>query len=288
MGANSYKISEHKDEIFTDIIKKLLWVPIAAIIPLGAKLVNIIYKNITAESQYATFSNILMVSCVVLSVLSIIISVNMLHKNAQVAKKNKLIENNKNREISSDYRFSSIIAELTFDDNRKNITSTLDYNMTVLADNVTEFKRDLIWSGSKYNGTRILQKNDNRYEIEDSQRDHSPYPYIIKFNSEKKRGETISLKTETSVVDEKLDMIPEYSFMAKYQIDELILKIIAPEGMIKNVKQAVYADRAKSICIEPPRNMTSETVRNLVVFTYRILNPTLLYTYCIEWEFTKQ
>lgn len=282
-----FNISEHKDEIILHIIKNLIWIPIAAIIPLVNKLLNILRDNIIIHSEYITFSNILIVISVLLSAISIITSIYLLKKNNKAINKEVNSEkiDNKKEEISCDYRFSSIVAELTFDDNRKNITSTIAYKMTVLAESVNELKRDIVWSGSKYNGTKLTNKNGD-YELLDSDRNHSPYPYSIVFNSEKKRGDKIEFTTETSVVDENLDMLPQYSFMAKYQIDKLIIRVIAPRNMIKNVKKSVYADRAKGICIESPQGIGAEYVRNLVRYTYEITNPTLLYNYFIEWEFT--
>ena len=282
-----YNIRKYKDEIITHIIKNLIWIPIAATIPLVTKLVNILRDNIGNQSQYITFSNILIVISILLSMASIITCIFILKREKEKSntEMNIVPSNNLNEEISCDYRFSSIIAELTFDDDRKNITSTVDYKMTVLAESVTELKRDIIWSGSKYNGTKIVNKNGD-YDLIDSDRNHSPYPYTIIFNSEKKRGDIIEFKTETSVVDENLDMLPQYSFMVKYQIDKLIIRVIAPRNMLKNVKKSIYADRSKEICIETPKTITEDRVRNLVRYTYEITNPTLLYNYFVEWEFT--
>ncbi len=279
-----YNISDHKDEIITDIIKNLIWVPIAAIIPLGNKLINILYSNITDESKYITFSNILIIICMLLSAFSIIFCINIFKKyNKDLTKTES--EKNSTDEALFDFRFSSIVAEFTFDDDRRNITSTIDYKMTVLSESVTELKRNLIWSGSEYNGTKLIYMNGD-YELVDSDRKHSPYPYTILFNSEKKRGDIIELKTETTVKDGNLDMIPMYSFMAKYQIDTLIIRVIAPKGMIKNVKKSIYADRAKEIVVKKPECINGESIRNLVRYSYKIENPTLFYNYFIEWEFT--
>lgn len=282
-----YNIVDHKDEIITHILKNLIWFPIATLIPLVYNLIELLRENLTGQSQYITFLNALIAVSVLLSIVSIALCIHMLKKSDERKKERQKKEkaNNAYDELSCDYRFSSIIAELTFDDDRKHVTSTIGYKMTVLAESVTELKRDIIWSGSKYNGTKIIYKNGD-YELIDSDRDHSPYPYTIIFNSEKKRGDIIEFKTETSVADENLDMIPQYSFMVKYQIDKLIIRVIAPKNMIKNVKKSIYADRAKEICIATPKTITEDRVRDLVRYTYEITNPTLLYNYFIEWEFT--
>ncbi len=278
-----YNIKEHKDEIITSIIKNLIWAPIAALIPIGYNLINTLCLNIKNGSDFFTASNILITICLLLSVTSIIICIKLScnYRKKSINEEPSSVQDS----ISSDFRFSSIVAELSFDDNRKDITSTIDYNMTVLAESVTELKRDLIWSGAKYNGTKLVKK-DGEYDLIDSDRESSPFPYTIAFNTEKKRGDFITFKTETHVVDENYNMMPVYSFMVKYQIDKLVLRVIAPKGMIKNVKQAVYADRAKEIQVKKPVNIVPEYVRNLVRYTYEIETPSLLYNYFIEWEFT--
>ncbi|MBD5530441.1 MAG: hypothetical protein HDR02_18845 [Lachnospiraceae bacterium] len=279
-----YDLKEHKNEIITHIIKNLIWFPIAAIIPLGTKLINILYDSISKDSNIITLSNILILLCILLSLTSIIIGIISIKKSK---KRNETADDlNNNSNISTDFRFSSVIAELTFDDNRKNLTSTIDYKMIVLTDSAKELKRDLIWSGATYNGTKIVHMN-GEYELIDSDRKQSPYCYSIIFNSEKKRGDLIEFKTETSVIDDNLDMMPMYSFMVKYQIDKLIIRVIAPKGMIKNVTKAIYADRGKNICIKEPENVNADTIRNLVRYTYEIKSPTILHNYFIEWEFTK-
>lgn len=275
-----YKITKHKDEIITGIIKNLIWFPIAAIIPLLWKLLCILYDNFTQNSEYITFQNILSLICLILSIISIILWIVYFIK-----RKNKTLSEN-NNSISSDLRFSTIEAELIFDDNRQNIISAIDYKMTVLSESVSELKREIIWSGNKYNGTRLVSMNGD-YQLIDTNRESSPYPYTINFNSEKKRGDFIEFKTETSVTDENYTMLPRYSFMVKYQIDKLILRVVAPRNMIKNVKKAIYADRAKEICVEKPKNITREKIRELERYTFEIENPSLLYNFFIEWEFTK-
>lgn len=285
-----YDIKKHKDEIITGIIKNLVWVPIAALIPIGNRLLNILLINYFTGSQNYKFQDLVSLFCFILSVSAIIFCIILYKKiikapmQEESSDETEKVESEKPT-ISSDFRFSSIVAELTFDDDRKNITSTIDYKMTVLTGSLTELERQLIWTGTEYKGTRLVQMNGD-YELVDSTRTSSPYTYKIVFNAEKKRGDIVEFKTETSVVDGKLEMIPMYSFMAKYQIDKLVLRIIAPKRMIKDVTHSVYADTAKGICVEKPQSIPAENIRNLVRYTYEIVNPSLLYNYFIEWKFT--
>lgn len=277
-----YCIKEHRDEIVTHIIKQLIWVPIAAVIPMVGTLLKIIYNNIVSghDNVWSTL----------LSVASTIISINCSvyifrrNKKRELADEPEDMKASEEPEIVSKYKFSSVSAEMIFN-TREDIISTIDYKMIILQDGVSELSRDLIWTGTTYNGTKLIQKNGN-YDLIDSTRARSPYNYTIVLNEEKKPGEQIEFKTETSVTDGKCDMTPVYSFMVKYQIDELKLCIIAPKDLIKNVKSVVYADRSREIQVSPKKAIRCENVGNLRKYVYEIKNPNLLYNYFMEWEFT--
>lgn len=269
-----YKVSEHREEIITHIIKNLIWIPIAAVIPLVWKVAQIIFSKLPNISE-GIWSIILSCISVAISIFTVIYVVYISKKREKKRQQNQIVSN---------FRFSSVTAELVFN-TRTEITSTIDYKMIILADSVSELPRDVIWTGSKYNGTKLIQANGD-YELVEGGRSRSPYPYTINFNDEKKRGELVEFKTETSVEDGNLDMTPIYSFMVKYQIDELKLCVIAPKNMLKNVKKAVYADRARALLVNEPVAIRGETVGNLKKFVFEIKNPSLLYNYFIEWEFT--
>ncbi len=175
-------------------------------------------------------------------------------------------------------------AELVFND-RVNIESKLTYDMEVLKDGISKIQREIIWSGTKYNGTQLLEA-PRGYTISDSKRKQSPYLHTVYFNEEKKPGDSVNFVTSTSISDDGEEMSPVYSFMVKYQIDELVLHVVAPPGLITNVKKAAYADRGREINVIKPATITKENIGNLVRYTYSIKNPTILYNYFIEWEFT--
>lgn len=267
-----YKLLDHKDEIITHLIKNLIWTPIAAILPMSIALVKSIFDTVKSqENKFFTSTNIL----IVLSILLLIGLFFFLKMS---------IEETKEKALSSKFRAELMDAELTFD-TREKITSKLTYNMTALVNNITEIERLITWTGSKYIKTSIEDTNGD-YSLVDSNRKISPHPIKISFNPEKNSGDFVKFTTVTSVEDGDKEMSPHYSFMVKYQIDKLVLHVVAPRGLIKNVKKAVYADTGREIIVEKPSSIRSENVGNLVRYTYEIENPTFLYNYFIEWEFT--
>ena len=286
---SKYNLADHKDEILTNIIKNLIWAPIAAIIPIIWKLLNTLYNKIASTAGIFTWENILSIVAILVSFVTIIINIfSLKRKNLAETKKKDaehiMDEENVIKNFEPDYRVSSLTAEMTFN-SRTEITSCIDCKMVVLAKSVTELNRDLIWSGSEYKGTKLVERN-GPYEIIDSNRAQSPYPYTIVYNEEKKRGDKVEFKTETSVVDGKLDMSPVYSVMVKYQIDELIIRVVAPRNMLKHVNKVVYADRGRQIRVTVPEPAKKEDVGPYSSYTFAENNPTLLYNYFLEWEFT--
>lgn len=268
-----YKISEHKEEIITHLIQNLIWMPITAVIPIFLALTKNILSNEFSSKNIFSSTNIL----ILCSMAIIIISYSFI-------KKSTINKQEQNHDLLfSKFRANSMVAELSFE-NREKLTSKITYEMNVLS-NISEIKRTITWTGSQYVGTTLSNENGN-YSLVDSKRDFSPHEIKILLNSEKKNGDFVRFTTETNVLDTNHEMSPHYSFMVKYQIDELILHVVAPAHLLKNVKRAIYADVAKEIPIGEAYSLAGENIGNLVRYTYRIPNPTFLYNYFIEWEFT--
>lgn len=308
-----YNIADHKDEIITHIIKNLIWVPIAALIPIGFTILNVVYQNV--KSNTTSYDIVFLIGFGILVLIMIIIIICYIKATIKTEELQNIIKecerdlemrkaeisnlesNLKNlmseiekyhlKDLSFEVKFSAVTATLEFKNGRNEIISTLDYDMIVLAESISQLSRDIIWSGTSYNGTKLIEK-DGDYELIDSDRTGSPYPYRIIFKSPLKKGNRVHFKTETIVSDSTLTMIPMYSFMVKYPTEKLTLKIIAPDSLIKNVKKAIYVDRAQELCLEKPSALAVERIMHgWSGYTYNISNPSMLYNYFIEWEFTK-
>lgn len=278
-----YNPFDHLDEIITHLIKNLVWLPIAAIVPMivaiGKNIIEIIK---IPDGSFFTWTNVLiLLSILILIALCLFLKISVVNK---IQKQQEEIDKSKENALSSDFRAKSMEAELCFE-NREKITSRITYNMVALKNSITEIVRPITWTGSSYIGTTIEETNDD-YTLIDSTRKISPHRIKILFNNEKNNGDFIKFTTVTSVEDGNHEMSPHYSFMVKYQIDELVLHVVAPPNLIKKVTKSVYADTAKVIQVEKPTAISKENVANLVRYTYKIKNPTFLYNYFIEWEFT--
>lgn len=274
-----YEIKEHKDEIITNTLQNLIWIPILALVSLVWNLLKLAYNKILDFDDYIILI-IIVATATTLSLVSIVIFIITHIKNIGIQNKIKKID-----EIALDYKFTNVTAELILDKERKNIRSIISYDMVVLAKKLKLIKRQITWSGSIYKGTSIIE-GEEYCRIIDSDRSTSPYPYQIKFFQELNLGDNVSFTTQTLVSDEEKIMMPLYVFFVKHQIENLTLRIIAPEKMIKNVTHAIYADTSKEICVDEPKNIVGEKIDNLVRYTYNIQSPVLQYNYFLEWEFT--
>lgn len=280
-----YKISEHKEAIITNLVSNIIWYLLTILIAnvlLWIPLIKGIYKSIKTNTYnipiYAfiligisvLFMFILMVSAIHFAIKS--------HRN-QGTKQEAKDED----EITTDLIFNKLEIELYFKD-RKNIFSYLTYDCQANKVGYHEFEKSILWTGNKYNYTKILESNGN-YSLTDSTRKASPYNYIINFNKSFSIGENIYFKLETSVNDDDLSMTPVFSHMLKQQTTQLVIHLTVPRDLVKNIRAAVYKDISRTLKVPNDIKLIQNNVGDLIQFSYTIDNPTLLNNYCIEWDF---
>ena len=277
---SNYKISEHKDEIITGIIRNLIWVPIAAIIPLIWKLIQFLYSNISWDSLL-TFSNILALVAIIISVTAIVV-VMKFRFSKSVSKNQKQVS----MEPITDFRINLLVAEFHIK-NSDEIISTLDYDITANRNNVQSFKKPILWTGDKYIQTKLIHKNCAEYTLHDKGVNDGYHICEICFNKEIKCQDKIKFKLETMVSDLKSQMQPFYGYTVKHQTDMLILRVVVEPNKIHNVRKCICWDWERQMTVEEPEPIPKKTIGGNEVYEIEIPSPTLLYKYLIEWEFTK-
>lgn len=280
----SYDISKHKDEIITGIIKNLVWVPIAAIIPVVWGLIKTLSKNLL-ESKYLTFSNILAGIAIVISLACIFILLKIRFFKGK-RKPAEDSESTHNDVIPlTDFRINSIVAEMHIKDNN-DIISTLDYELTANKDDLQFFQKSVLWTGDKYNGTKLKSSNSTDYTFHDMGGNDGYHIYQVRFNKEVKCLDKIEFTLETSVSDSNHQMQPFYGYCVKHQVDKLTLRVVAPPNMIRNIRQNICWDWERLMNVGEPKTVSKEVIGGNEVYQIEVHNPTLLYKYFLEWEFT--
>lgn len=274
-----YNIKEHKDEIITHVVKNIIWLPIAATIPLINAVIGSLKQNFF--TQDSVFVIVLSVLSFLLSLLAVLIAL----KDPFKKKHNKSVTNESAILPIALFRVKSVETELFFE-NRTDITSTVSYDLIANEDGVRYFQKEIIWSGQDYFGTDLVECNGN-YSFEITDNNNSLHTYKVLFNDPVKCQDNIKFKTVTKVADSTSKMQPVSSYMVKHQIDLLTIRVVVPRGLIKNVRKSIYADLARQVKIEPSSVVDKKNIGSNDVYEITIKNPTLLYRYYLEWEFTK-
>ncbi len=276
----NYQISEHKDEIITSIVKNLVWLPIAATIPLIWKLIQLLFKN-TSLNNIFTFSNILAVVAIAISIATVVIVIKLKKGKPETPKKEDLDP----LKPITDLRINKLEAEFHIKSSDK-IISTLDYNITANIDGLQHFIKPILWTGDKYNGTKLIEKDSPCYTLHDKGVNDGYHICEVNFNKEIKCQDKIRFKLQTEVSDTNCKMQPFYGYTVKHQIDKLILRVVIEPNKIHNVRKSICWDWERQMAVETPKLLSKKIIGDNEVYEVEIPNPTLLYKYFIEWEFT--
>lgn len=276
-----YHISEHKNDIITNLISNAIWYILifctTQIFLWSPLIIGIIRKVKNGKYSIPIYAFILVGISIFLMLLLVVVTILVL-LNLYKGK------NNSELEIKTDLIFNSLDIELYFKD-RINILTYLTYDCVVNKDNYNEeFKKQIIWTGGTYNYTKIIKSNGD-YSLTDSNRNASPHTYIIDFNKTFLLRENMFFKLETSVTDDDLSMTPVFSHMIKHQTIKFNIHLSVPQNLITNVRPAVYRDIARTIKVPHNIQIEAKNVGNLIQYSYTIDNPNLLNNYCIEWDF---
>ena len=101
----------------------------------------------------------------------------------------------------------------------------------------------------------------------------------------------IKFTLKTSVEDMMHSMEPFYVYIVKHQIKRLTVRVVLSKGCSKrmnNFSSIAYWDTARQMRIKLPQKIKKRVIGGNDTYEIVINNPTLLYRYGIEWEFTEQ
>lgn len=187
--------------------------------------------------------------------------------------------------IASDLRYEKMKISLEYL-SAENIISHRDVDLEVTGAPINHITKEIIWTGSQYNGTS-LEESEEGFEIEDSDRRVSPYKYKILFNKNYLKGEKIHYKIKTIVSDEDRQMKPYLGHMVKNPTDLLILSLKVSKGIAENVYAQEYRDSGMEIKVGDKKEVTHFEQEEYDVYEISINNPALFEIYAIRWDFKK-
>lgn len=198
----------------------------------------------------------------------------------------KINEGVKGSPKTKDLCYRSIDFTLEFID-RENIESLRKVDIEVINGNFSEFDRQITWTGSSYDKSELID-NEEGYKLIDSRDKISPYRYKLILNKEINPSDSIKYNLKTNVKDETHLMHPYFAQMIKYPTKRLVLSVVIPENnrLIENVRYVRYADLNMEYEYTDQGYKVHEDKRDgKIIYTLKIENPNLFYTYSIEWDF---
>lgn len=172
---------------------------------------------------------------------------------------------------------------------RENIESLRKYDIEVKNGTYSELNRQLIWTGSSYDKSELID-NKEGYELIDSKDKVSPYRYKIILNNEVKASQHIKYSIKTYVKDETHLMHEYIAHMVKYPTEHLVLNIIIPKSdpLLENLRYVRYADLAMECeYADCDHEIKQSEQDGKIIYTLEVDNPNLFYTYSVEWDFIK-
>lgn len=170
--------------------------------------------------------------------------------------------------------------------NRENIESLRKVDIEVKNGTYDKLDRQLTWTGSSYDKSELINNNEN-YTLVDSKDKISPYHYQIQLNKAVALSEHIKYEIKSYVKDETHLMHEYFAQMIKYPTKQLILRVIIPEAnpLLENIRYVRYADLSME-CEHTDKCKINTTTKNgKTIYTLKINNPNLFYTYSLEWDF---
>lgn len=200
----------------------------------------------------------------------------------QIAKGKKVNNSLKYEDVT----YKNVSVELKFVGSRSVIESSRMVEFK-LNNNIDVIPKTIVWTGSSYEGTKLIKdESDKGIELED-QNISMPYGYKIILDKDLIGKEYIKYKTTTYAKDEKRVMEPYLAHMVKNKTQKLCISLSVPyEGIVKNVKSVVYADltmetKVSEECLEEVKSDTDSGIH----YKFSPENVNVNYTYAIEWEF---
>ena len=119
-------------------------------------------------------------------------------------------------------------------------------------------------------------------------RETSPFVMKVCFDEDIPRGEHIKFSTRTYVADDDRKMLPISVFYVKYPIDELVLELTVPIGLIYKPRLKCYKDSAREVQLWSSKNAIVSEIENFKKYSFSISPLQPWQYYALEWNFSER
>ncbi|MBV7275552.1 dCMP deaminase [Clostridium sp. PL3] len=184
-----------------------------------------------------------------------------------------------------DIKYNDIKLDFVFD-SRSKIVCLREVEVEILKDELKKINKMMIWTGSSYDGTKLIS-SDPKCNLIEGVKKEAYYQYTIDFDKTLSKGEHIKYKIRTDVKDEKKIMEPYFSHRVKNKTDKLTLRLSVPKSknLVEGVRGIEYADLLMQNKFEEIELKKTEE-GDYEIYELEKVKPNLFYSYSIEWRFT--
>ena len=224
-------------------------------------------------------------------------------------KKVAVNEPKKYSEIYEEKEFESIDLELKFK-SRSDVEFIQKATVIPKRKSIKELTKTLNWTGSSYCKTEKIEPKAQEkeeieiisYSVKDCEKGNGKYEITIYPEKEILPGQTFNYDLKTSVRDDQRIVNPMLSHHVKYKTKKMHLKVMFNKKALLNesieatgFKFVLYADMNNNIkysttdiATNDIKNTTDPDGQEYYYVEQFVNNPYLLYSYVIEWKFTKK
>jgi len=188
---------------------------------------------------------------------------------------------------TNDIKYIRRESRITFQ-TRTKIIENESASIEVTSDSLCSINRKVYWTGSSFDKYQVTNcQCHGGWSFEYIPVNESLFTGTVRFEEIQKKGDIIHLDTQISVKDAQRIMMPLYAQMIVNKTEFLVLEIQAEKGLLTGVQCVEYADLKMTPNFEVQRSEPICYIENgMEVFKYQIDKPNLLYSYCIEWNFS--
>ena len=186
------------------------------------------------------------------------------------------------------YEYKQVNLGLEFS-NRYTIKFSNESSVSPLSESIKTYTKTISWTGSGYEKTVAAETNPS-YDISDEEIGDGIYNISMKLKNECTKEEVFSYHFLTYVKDDQEIMCPFLSYTQKLKLTVKFSKEMFLNE-IENFRVVLYADREKDMVYNTieyeegkPDIVITEKDGYYIVETKEFLNPNLLYTYSLEWD----
>jgi len=186
--------------------------------------------------------------------------------------------------LTIDYKYKDVETELNFISKEKAVyTST--YNIIALKE-LSYVKRSHYWSGDEIKELPMVYDSGNIHDIELLKSHYGRIDILIRFVIPIQVNQNIKFTIKYNLSNLKKEMEPFLRHTVNNPTEKVLLRLVVPNNLVKNVIKCIYADSTYSIELcKPEKLCIFRQIDGFSIYEWEILKPSLLYYYLIKWEF---